>query len=311
MQYAAAHQFSGLIDEHRFPEAEQAVHARLSLEPRNADALVAGVDLILAQNQEERLGDAGRLADQCVAANPANSECQEARGDVLGAQVARGGIGSVLVNAGAIREAYRKAIELDPQNFRAAVALLRFYLQAPIFVGGSSGRARELASQTGRVNPDVSNLMQAFCDADDGKLSHAEALALSVNLAGAESLLGSQRELMYIISQRYLEQKQFGDSIRVADALRKRFPMSELGYLGLGMAAQAQGRHAEAITLFDSALAVAPRALIHYRIALSALAQNDKAGAALALEKALAGKPGLARHERADAAQRLAALGGH
>ncbi len=307
---ATAHQFSGLIDEHRYPEAELEVRARLVADPRNADALVAAVDLILAQDQEARLPEAARLAEQCVASNPGSSECQEARANVLGSQVAHAGLASALFKGGAIREAYLKAIELDPQNYRARMALLRHYLRAPLLAGGGNGRARELASQTGHVNPDASNLMQAFCDADDGKLPDAEALALSPNL-GAAGLLGSQRDLLFALTQKYLNERRYGDSIRVAAELRRRFPMSELGYLALGMVAQAQGKHAQALLLFESALALAPRPLIYYRAGISALALGERSRAGVALEKALAGRPGLERHQRNDAEQRLAALSGH
>src|SRR4051812_24649091 len=72
-----AHQFARLIDEQRYAEAERAAHARLALDPRNADALLASVELILLQGQSRKLELAAQMAQQCVRAHPENSECHE------------------------------------------------------------------------------------------------------------------------------------------------------------------------------------------------------------------------------------------
>lgn len=306
---ACAHTFTGMIDDKRYVEAELAIHARLATDPRSGDALAGAVDLILAQGQgEQRLDDADRLAQQCVLANPRHSECREAKANVLAAKLSKGGMLDAMLGSRKVRDTYLDAIRLDPRNYRARVSLLRFYLATPFIMGGSNSQARELANDTGRTNPDVSILMQAICDAEDGKLFKAEGLALSVNLAGAETVLPRQRELLFSIATQYNRERRFGDSVRVATELRNRFPMSELGYYALGMAAQSQGRHADALALFDSALAMAPRATIYYRAGLSMLARNDKNGAGMAFEKALNAKPGLGKQQYSEVVERLEEL---
>ncbi len=305
----AAHTYTGLIDDKRYVEAELAIHARLATDPRSGDALAGAVDLILAQGQgEQRLDDAERLAQQCVAANPRHSECREARANVLSAKLARSGMFDTVLGSRKVRDAYLDAVVLDPRNYRARVSLLRFYLATPRLMGGSNSLARELANDTGRTNPDVSILMQAICDAEDGKLFKAEGLALSVNLSGAETVLPRQRDLLFAIASQYNRERRFSDSVRVATELRNRFPMSELGYYALGIAAQSQGKHGEALALFDSALAMAPRAAIYYRAGLSMLARQDKSGAGLAFEKALNAKPALSKHQHAEVVERLEEL---
>ncbi len=303
-----AHMYTGLIDDKRYVEAEIAIHARLATDPRNGDALAGAVDLILAQGQGERLDDADRLAQQCIVANPRYSDCREAKGNVIAAKLARGGVFDAMLGSRKVRDAYIDAVTLDPRNFRARVSLLRFYLSTSLPLGGSNSSARELATDTGRINPDVSILMQAMCDAEDGKLFKAEGLALSVNLSGAESVLPRQRDLLFAIATQYARERRYQDSVRVATELRNRFPMSELGYYALGMAAQSQGKHAEALALFDSALAMAPRATIYYRAGLSLLARHDKSGAGMAFEKALSAKPALGKQQHADVVEKLEEL---
>lgn len=303
---AHAHSYSGLIDDKRYVEAENAIHARLATDPRNGDALAGAVDLILAQGQGElRLDDAERLAQQCIAANPRSSECREARANVLAAKLNKSGVIEGILNARKVRDGYLDAISLDPRNYRARVSLLRYYLTKAMVLGGSNSLARELANDTGRTNPDVSILMQAICDAEDGKLSKAEGLALAVNLSGAESVLPRQRDLLYAIASQYSSERRYADSTRVATELRNRFPTSELGYYALGMVAQAQGKHAEALALFDSALAMAPRSNIYYHLGLSMLARHDKSGAGWAFEKALNAKPALAKKTHDEVVERL------
>jgi tetratricopeptide (TPR) repeat protein len=300
-----AHQYSALIDEKRYAEAESAARAKLALDPRNADALLASVELILAQGQSQKVDAAAQMAQQCVRAHPNNSECHEARGNVLDVQRQAEGMFSAALSAHTERDAYLAAVELDPHNYRARMALLQFYLRTPLLLGGGLSRARALANDTGRANPDVSILMQAMCDADDDKLFRAEGLALSVNLWGAEAVLGRQRDLLFSIATQYARDKRYSDSTRVAYALRARFPMSELGYYALGLAAQAQGRHAEALTMFDSALAMAPRATIYYRTGISLMARNDRNGAGAAFRKALTAQAELTAQQRADIQEQL------
>ncbi len=304
-----AHTFTGMIDDKRYVEAELAIHARLATDPRSGDALAGAVDLILAQGLgEQRLDDADRLAQQCIAANPRHSECREAKANVLSAKLQKSGMLDAVLGSRKVRDAYLDAIALDPRNYRARVSLLRFYLSTPLLLGGSNSAARELANDTGRTNPDVSILMQAICDAEDGKLFKAEGLALSVNLSGAETVLPRQRDLLFSIASQYNRERRYGDSVRVATELRNRFPMSELGYYALGMAAQSQGKHGEALALFDSALAMAPRATIYYRAGLSLLARHDKSGAGVAFEKALNAKPALGKQQQAEVVERLEEL---
>ena len=305
---AAAHQYSGMIDERRYVEVERHARAKLVQEPRNADALLGLVDVILAQGQDERIEQAAKMAELCVLAHPDNAECFDARGNVLANQFRRAGLVDAIVMAGKIREAYLRALAIDPRNYRARLALMRYYLSASMMLGGGSGKARALAAETGQLNPDVSNLMQAICDFDDGKSDQAEELALSLNLAGAESVRLQQGELLWNIGQKYLAERRFSDSMRVFAELRMLFPSGTRADAGFGMIAQEQGHHQDALAFFSSALANGQYAYLYYQIATSALALKDSHKAMAALESALRAKPPLSEQQRVDAEAKLAAL---
>ena len=88
---AHAHEFSAAIKDKKYAEVEQAVSAKLAADPRNADALIARIDLIVAQGLQARLEEGVKLAEQCIAAHPQKSECHEALGNVLGTKAMVGG----------------------------------------------------------------------------------------------------------------------------------------------------------------------------------------------------------------------------
>ena len=64
---------------------------------------------------------------------------------------------------------------------------------------------------------------------------------------------------------------------------------------------QAQGKHAEAVYLFENAPAIYRRAFIYHRLAQSLQASGTKAKALGACEKALAFAPGRPKKRRTDA----------
>jgi hypothetical protein len=54
--------------------------------------------------------------------------------------------------AGDIREAFQKAVELDPSNMDAQFGLMGYYLAAPAIAGGGIDKARDQARAIARVD---------------------------------------------------------------------------------------------------------------------------------------------------------------
>ena len=307
---AQAHDYSAAIKAKRYAEVEQAANAKLAADPINADALIARVDLITTQVQEARLDEAVKLAEQCIAAHPQKSECHEALGNAMGTKAMMGGIMSAMGYATNIRDAFKKAVELDAKNLDARFSLLTYYQQAPGIVGGGSGKAKELAADTNKVNPEAGKLMQAAIALADEDFAKAEALALSANPKGADVLLETQRSTLVTIGTQYARSKQYLEAQRVFTDLEKRYPDSNWGAYGLARVLQEQGKHQEALPLFERALSVEAAAHIHYRLGQSLQAVNDKGHAIAAYEKALSFKPALGKKQRSDAQDQLKTLKG-
>jgi tetratricopeptide (TPR) repeat protein len=302
---AAANEYSVLLKAHKYADVERVANARLAQDAGNADALVALNEVSLA---EGRTDDAVKLGERCIAAQPKVSGCHLAFGNALGVKAMSAGMMAGMRYAGNVREAFKTAVELDPQNMDARFSLMTYYMQAPGIVGGGSAKAQALAAQTAQVNPEAGKLMMARLDAADDKLAKAEAAALAMPVSANEAIADGQRDLLNNLAYKYLGDKKYADSDRLYRETHKRFPDSEGAVYGMARVQQEQGKHREAIAGFEQMIGMNPRATAYYRIGQSQQALGEKAKALAAFEKALSFKAGISPKMKSDAEEQMKAL---
>ena len=307
-QIASAHDYDALIKAKKYTEVERAVAAKLAADPNNADALIARTELIRIEGKENRLDEASKLADQCIAAHPKNSECHEALGNILGTKAMRGGIMSAMGYVGKIRDAFQKSIELNPKNFSARSALLEFYLQAPSMFGGGSGKAKNLVIETTAVNPIAGTLLQATLDLSEEKFDRVETAVLTANTSGIEALADIQRNLLSNLGHAYVNAKRYSDGERIFREFTQRYPDKAAGFYGMGKTLQEQGKNKEAIPYFEKSIVIEASAFAYYRVAKAWQAVSEKTKAIVAFEKALSLTPELSKKTKSDAQDQLKAL---
>lgn len=305
---ASAHAYTAQLKAKKFDEVDKATQTALAANPANVEALLGRVDLLLSMHQDSKLDEAVRLAEQCIEAAPTRSECHEYLGNALGTKAINAGILSAMGSAGKIRNAFKKAVELDPKNVDARFSLLEYYQQAPGIVGGGKGNARELVAQTLPINADAGKLMQASVDLADKEFAKVETAVQTPLPAEPYDLQGRQRELMMSLGSTYVREKKNVDALRIFADMQKRFPDSELGAFGAGRAYQEQGKYADAIAQFERALGIKATAPMYFRMGQSWQALNDKTKAITAYEKALSFKPELGKKQREDALDQLKTL---
>lgn len=307
---ANAHDYSALVTASKFDELDRVTQAALATNPGNADALLGRVDLILAQGAESRVDEAVKLAEQCVQVQPQRSECHDALGNALGNKALRAGIFSAMGYAGRIRDSFKKAVDLDPDNLSARFSLLQFYQQAPGVMGGGKDQALGLVAQTQKINADAARLMLGSLDLSDKDIAKAETAGMAALPLGAAELQDQQRRLLMGVGSSYVQAKKYADATRVFGEVQRRFPQSESGSYGMGRTLQELGKPVEALAQFERALAVKATAITHYRMAQSWVALADKPKAIAAFEKAIAFKPELGKKQREDAQEQLKSLKG-
>lgn len=303
-----AHEYDALLKAKKYAEVDKAASAKLAIDANNSDALQAKVDLILIEGNEKRLDEAAKLAEQCVAAHPKDSECHEALGNVLGTKAVNGGIMSAMGYIGKIKDAFKTAVTLNPSNFSARLSLLQFYLQAPALVGGGTGKAKDLIVDTIKISPAAGALLQANFDLHDENIDRATQGALAVNTSGNDVLARQQRNLLASIGHTHANAKKFAESEKIFRELTTRFPDAMQGYFGLGKVYQEQGKVKEAIPYLEKALVVDATANVFYRLGKAWNSLGEKAKAIPALEKALSFKPQLSKKTREEVEELLKAL---
>jgi tetratricopeptide (TPR) repeat protein len=307
-QTASAHEYEALIKAKKYAEAERAISAKLAVDTNNPDALIAKTELILIEGKESRLEEGVKIAEQCIANNPKNSECHEALGNVLGTKAQRGGIMSAIGYAGKIRDAFKKAVELDPKNFNARNSLMQYYLQAPGIVGGGTSKAKDLIVDTIKVSPVSAALLQAALDLKEDNFDRASSGALAANTTDVPALARQQRNILSNIGSAYVSEKKFADAEKIFKELIQRFPDSSIGYYGLGRSLQEQGKDKDALPHLEKSLTIDASANVFYRIGKAWQGLGDKVKAIAAFEKALSFKPELSKKGRSDVEDQLKIL---
>lgn len=305
---AIATPYAAALKARNYLEAERLVNAALAATPRDPQALAAKVDVIVATAPETRVDEAVALGEACVAAHPRASVCHDALGTALGSKAVGAGIFSAMGYAGKIRDAFRKAVELDPGNVGARFSLLQYYLMAPGIVGGGVDKGRALAADTAKLSPETGQLMLARIATKEEDYALAERLVRAVSVAPDSDLAEQRRDALWSLGGTLMMEKRYADSERVFRELQAAYPDSELGLYGQARLRQEQGKHAEAIPLLEQAARLHPQGAVYYRMGQSFQASGNKARALGAYEKALGAVPGLSKKLSADASEQLKTL---
>jgi tetratricopeptide (TPR) repeat protein len=102
------------------------------------------------------LGDykkATEALEQAIAAEPGNSEYHLWLGRAFGRRAETSSPFTAPRYASKTRQAFEKAVELDPKNKEAINDLFEYYLEAPGFLGGGVDKAVKLSSRIAELDP--------------------------------------------------------------------------------------------------------------------------------------------------------------
>lgn len=138
-----------LLLESRDKKALVSAEALAKAEPKNAEAWIL---LTRARLQGSQAEAAVESAEKAVKFAPNNSQSHFWLGNAYGSRIGQVGMFSQMSMAPKIRDAFEKAVALDPNNLDARDGVLQFYLQAPSVVGGKdkdkvNAQANEIAKR--------------------------------------------------------------------------------------------------------------------------------------------------------------------
>lgn len=142
----------------RNAELQRAAQQRLVAQRNDPQAVLALALATLERNDATRR-DALDKARDCAERQPRAQACHYAHGVLLGVQAMSEGLFAAARSAGTVREALSTAHALDPMWYPGRSALVEFHVLAPGMMGGSMGRAAELAATAPR--PEQQAALQA------------------------------------------------------------------------------------------------------------------------------------------------------
>ncbi len=174
------------------PNALAALQDLTRSEPGNAEAWS------LLGRAQLRAGDAESAVEsleRAVELEPERAERHYLLGQAYGSNINNVGMLSKLGYAGKIRDAFARAIELDPDHINSRFALLQFFLQAPGIAGGSEDKARAQAAEiakrsVARGHAARAQLLQHEEKAAEAIAAWRDAVAADPSYAGSRLSLG-------------------------------------------------------------------------------------------------------------------------
>lgn len=101
---------------------------------------LASIHLTRGFQNEEKAVD---LAEQALKLDPSNAEHHYILGAAHGMKAREAGVIKQAFLAGKIKNAFSKAVELNPKHLQARIGLAQFYMMAPGVMGGDKDKASE------------------------------------------------------------------------------------------------------------------------------------------------------------------------
>lgn len=225
------------LEAQRYGEAIERLSVTVREEPSNARAAeLYGRALF----EEGELPRAAESLERATALDPTSSSAVYWLGRAYGEQAIHGGVILRAKLAGRIRRAFERAVELDPDNSDARIALLEFYLRAPTFMGGSFDKARALADDMRRRDPFHAHLAKARLEEHRKRrdLADAEYEAAIRDFPG-------RNEPYFWIERSAIDRKDWPAAFEAMDRLLRASPENAVAHYEIGRVAAMTGRALE------------------------------------------------------------------
>jgi tetratricopeptide (TPR) repeat protein len=306
-------QLQVLADAHKPAELEQAASARIAARPDDGAAWLAYAESAIDQQGADaaaRRGAALAKLQSCVQKTPQVAACHYGVGAVTGVQIMSQGMMKAAFGIGSVRDAFARALELDPGFTPARAGLVQFYLMVPGLAGGSVSKAREIAQAESQRAPEYGKVLNAMILAYQDKVAEAERLLAGVQPGGDLELAEELRSQWIGLGFGWLQEKKPANARAVFERLAKDKPEQPDAHYGLGRAFSDQQQWDAAIAELRLAASLpGHEALpVDYRLGIALQAKGEAVPAKAAYARYLA-SANLNEKNAEDARKRLGELG--
>jgi tetratricopeptide (TPR) repeat protein len=129
--------------------------------------------------------------------NPKNANYFFKYGGALGMRAQTEGKWVAIRVVGDSKDALDKALVLNPKHIEARWALIEYYLQLPVFVGGSETKAQRYATELAKISPVDGYLAKAHIDEHYQRFKNAEAHYIKAIEVGGSKLTYERLAQLY------------------------------------------------------------------------------------------------------------------
>lgn len=219
----------------RSPSALAAAEALVKAEPKNGGAWVALTQARVYAKRYEKAVEAGERAVELA---PNDAQAHLWLGNALGNRIGEVGMIGKMSLAPDLRDAFERAVKLDPSLVEARDALIAFYLQAPSAMGGGVDKARAQAAAIGKYDRVRGLLAQARIAMHEKNAAQAVGF-----LESAAALKPGDDALRLRLIVLYQEAKRWPDAYAAIKKWIAEAPKSNKAQYQLGRLAAESGRY--------------------------------------------------------------------
>lgn len=240
--FAASAAFAGVPEvqallKSRSPSALAAAEALVKAEPKNGSAWVALTQARVYAKRNEKAVEAGERAVELA---PNDAQAHFWLGNAIGNRIGEVGMIGKMSLAPDLRDAFERAVKLDPSLVEARYALIEFYLQAPGAMGGGIDKARAQATAIGKYDRVRGLTAQARIAMHEKKTPQAIGF-----LESATSLKPADEALRLQLIVLYQEAKRWPEAYAAIKKWIAEAPKSNKAQYQLGRLAAESGRYLE------------------------------------------------------------------
>jgi tetratricopeptide (TPR) repeat protein len=220
-----------LLEKKSIPEAKKTL---LAVKKGNKEYSEAQFMLGRIAYDEKEFDNAEEYFEKAIEANDNVAEYYTWYGNTLGALASDANFLSQGMMAPKMKNAWEKAVALDPGALDPRLSLIQYYLQAPAIVGGSVDKAIEIANQIVKLKPAEGHRQLGNIYLKEKKAAEAEK----------EFIAMANADLTYnqVLATFYLSQKQYDKAFDLFENGVKNNPDDMMAMYQIGKTSALSGQ---------------------------------------------------------------------
>ena len=235
-----------LIEQRKYAEAQSFFEGKIEANKKDADA---HFQLARALYFQRNYDDAHDAIDDALDLNDKDARYHLLRGQILGTIAQNANVFKQGILAPKVKNAFLRAVELDPTLIEARSGLFSYYSMAPGIMGGSEEEALKQADEIIKLNPFRGHLILGNYYQRKEEVVRAEA-EFKKAIEAEPKNVGGHKRLGYL----YVNQKQYNDAYAQFQVYIDIDPKNPDAYDSYGDALFAQEKYDEAIEKYNTAL---------------------------------------------------------